>query len=126
MIIYSWFVVRGSWFVVRGSWFVVRGSWFVVRRDYNLVPRATSHGPKDLTSINIIKTFNIILRQEFTGLHLDDLQDRLTGIAQPVHLADGDVKGLVRHKGLDDIFAGHIGYAAHHDPVFGTMFMSLK
>ena len=89
----------------------------------SLVPRPAF---RFLTSILIVKPLNIILTKDRPRLHLNNLKDFVTGVRQTMHIADRDIKRLIRFESLNDIFAGNFSYPAHNHPVFGTVLVTLQ
>ena len=76
--------------------------------------------------IIILDADDVILAEIAAGLDLDQFQQDLAGIFQPVHRADRDIDRLVLVHGLDQLVDGHPRRAAHHDPVLRAMVMFLQ
>src|SRR5436309_5651767 len=76
--------------------------------------------------IVILDADDVILAEITSGLNLDQLQQNLAWIFQPVSGADRDVNRFVLVHGLDQFVDGHARRASHHDPVLGAMVMLLQ
>eukprot|EP01035_Chromulina_nebulosa_P005080 gene5080-6888_t len=59
-------------------------------------------------------------------LHLDHLEHHLAGVVQAMHLADGDVGGLVLRQQVHLLSARDLGRALDDDPVFGAVVVLLQ
>jgi hypothetical protein len=74
----------------------------------------------------ILYADDIILAEIASGLNLDQLQQDLAGIFQPVHGADRDVDRFVLVHGLHKFVDRYSRSPPHHDPVLGAMVMFLQ
>src|ERR1700761_9453974 len=69
---------------------------------------------------------DVILAEITAGLDLDQFQQDLAGVFQPVDGTDRDVDRFVLVHGLDGFVDRHPRGAAHHDPVLGAMVVLLQ
>jgi hypothetical protein len=60
------------------------------------------------------------------GLHLDDMQGLVAGIAEPMPCANGNVCGVVDLQAFLQPIYQDIGFSAQDDPVLGAVLMSLE
>jgi hypothetical protein len=74
----------------------------------------------------VLDADDVILAEIAAGLHLDQLQQDLSGVLEPVHRAHRDIDRLVLVHGLDVVIDGDSRRAAHHDPVLGAMVVLLQ
>ena len=76
--------------------------------------------------IIILDANDIVLAEIAPGLNLDQLQQNLARIFQPVDGADRDVDRFVLVDDLNQFVHGNLRGTAHHDPVLGAMVMLLQ
>src|ERR1700710_101376 len=76
--------------------------------------------------IVILDTDDVVLAEIAPGLNLDQFQQNLAGIFQPVDGADRDIDRFVLVYDLDRLVDRHPRGAPHHDPVLGAMVMFLQ
>src|SRR5688572_29343197 len=69
---------------------------------------------------------DIVLAEIGAGLHFDQLQHDLSGVAEPMHAAERQVDRLVLREHYRLAIARHLGRAAHHYPVLGAMMVTLQ
>jgi len=73
--------------------------------------------------IIILDAHDVVLAEITAGLNLDQFQQNLAGIFQPVDRADRDMDRFVLVHGLDEFIDRYARRAAHDDPVLGTVMM---
>jgi hypothetical protein len=78
------------------------------------------------TPVIILNADDVVLAEITAGLNLDQFQQNLAGVFQPVDGADRDIDRLVLVHDLDQFVDGHARGAAHHDPVLGAVMMLLQ
>ncbi len=69
--------------------------------------------------IIILDADDVVLAEIAAGLNLDQFQQNLAGIFQPMDRADRDMDRLVLMHGLDEFIDRYARRAAHDDPVLG-------
>ena len=85
--------------------------------------------PVRIFSASLIIIFNpddVVFTEIASGLDLNQLQEDLAGIFQPVDGTDRDIDRFVLVDDLDEFVDGHARRAAHHDPVLGAVMMLLQ
>src|SRR4030081_1898623 len=69
---------------------------------------------------------DVVLAEIAAGLDLDQFQQNLAGIFQPMDRADRDMDRFVLVHGLDEFIDRYARRAAHDDPVLGAVMMLLQ
>jgi len=85
--------------------------------------------PVRIFSASLIIIFNpndVVLTEITSGLNLNQFQDNLAGVFQPMSGTDRDVDRLIFVHDLDEFVDGYARRAAHHDPVLGAVMMLLQ
>ena len=74
----------------------------------------------------ILDADDVVLAKITPGLNLDQFQQNLARIFQPVDGADRDIDRFVLVHDLDCFVDRHASGTAHYDPVLGAMVMFLQ
>src|SRR5690606_37646149 len=77
-------------------------------------------------AVDVFQTLDVVLAQIATGLHLDQLQRNLAGVAQAMNRRHRDEGRLILREQEGLLVTGDLGGAGHHNPVLGAMVVHLQ
>lgn len=77
-------------------------------------------------AVHVLKTHDVVLAQVLAALHFDHHEIENARIFQAMHVAGGDVGGLVGPHEQLHVAVDHFSHAADNNPVLAAMVVHLQ